>query len=87
MPELGNDMSQASFGVEDLALPIAFADDSVFVGLTRFAFSDADGLGLPIAFADDFVFVGLTRFAFSDADNNIGSDLPLALSLLTAGDG
>ena len=87
MPELGNDMSQANFGVEDLVLPIAFADDFVFVGLTLFPLSGADDLGLPVAFADDSVFVGLTRFPFSDADNNIGSDLPLALSLLTAGDG
>ena len=85
MPELGNDISQASFGLEDLVLPIAFADDFVFVGLTRFALSGADDLGLPVAFANDSVFVGLTRFAFSDADNNIGSDLSLA-SLLTAGD-
>ena len=85
MPELGNDISQASFGLEDLVLPIAFADDFVFVGLTRFALSGADDLGLPVAFANDSVFAGL-RFAFSDAVNNIGSDLPL-VSLLAAGDG
>ena len=39
MPELGNDMSQASFGFEDSGLPIA--DDSVFVGL-GFALSGTD---------------------------------------------
>ena len=43
MPLLGNDMSHASFGFEDLGLRIA--DDSSLVGLRFAALSDTDKIG------------------------------------------